>query len=467
MPSKRITKEQRDPGASAQVIREMQNLRSAIRGRIGFRGSHGPKSARSVQISVSMASTQQIQAPSLSHPEIGSASALVRRALRWGAALVVTAAAAAFGVRAWNAPTQTHVHFQSAAVNRGALTAKITASGTLSALVTVSVGSQVSGRIQSLSADFGVRVTKGQVIARIEPSFFRAAVAQARANHAAATAALARARAQVKNAEKQFLRSSALYAASVGSEADKDTAEAALGVATADVDAAKSTILQARAALEQAELNLRYATIVSPIDGIVISRNVDVGQTVAATLQAPTLFSIAQDLAKMQVDTNVAEADVGRIHAGMGVTFTVDAYPTVVFQGKVRQVRDNAQTIQNVVTYDAVIDVDNSSGLLKPGMTASVSVVYAERSNAVRVPNAALRFRPDTATLAAMPGTTVPATSRADDRVVWVLRGDKASPLVVQTGISDGTFTEVVGGGVSPGELAVLEASVDGAKKGP
>ncbi|HEX7672027.1 MAG TPA: efflux RND transporter periplasmic adaptor subunit [Polyangiaceae bacterium] len=397
----------------------------------------------------------------------GPASPFLRKAARWAAALLLAGAAAAVAVRLANRPAPSPVHFQSAVVDQGPIAAKITATGTVSALVTVSVGSQVSGRIQALSADFGAHVKKGQVVARIEPSFFRAATAQARANHAAASATLARARAQVKNAEKQFQRASVLEAQGVGSAAEKDTAEAALGVANADVDAAKSSILQASAALEQAELNLRYATIVSPIDGVVISRNVDVGQTVAATLQAPTLFIIAQDLAHMQVDTNVAEADVGRVRAGMDVTFTVDAYPTSVFKGKVRQVRDNAQTIQNVVTYDAVIDVDNSSGFLKPGMTASVSVVYAERASALRVPNAALRFKPDAATVATMPGISVPVLSRPDERLLWVLQGDKATPSIVGIGISDTASTEIVRGSVSAGEHVVVEASVNGTKKGP
>lgn len=414
-----------------------------------------------------MASSQGIRGLTSSHPAFGAAVRTLRRALRWVAGLALVTVAAVFGLRALKAPSHVRVHFQTAAIDRGPLTAKITASGTLSALVTVSVGSQVSGKIQSLSADFGARVTKGQVIARIEPSFFQAAVAQARANHAAASASLARARAQVKNAEKQFTRASALYASGVGNAADRDTTEAALGVARADVDAAKSAILQTKAALDQTELNLHYATIVSPIDGVVISRNVDVGQTVAATLQAPILFSIAQDLSKMQVDTNVAEADVGKVHAGMDVTFTVDAYPTTVFHGKVRQVRDNAQTIQNVVTYDAVIDVDNSSGLLKPGMTATVSVVYAERASVLRAPNAALRFRPDAATLAALPGTSIPASLRLDERVIWALRGDTATPIVVKIGISDGASTEIAEGNVSQGALVVLEANVDAAKKGP
>lgn len=360
----------------------------------------------------------------------------------------------------------TPLRFQTAAIDRGELFARVTASGVVSALVTVSVGSQVSGRIASLHADFGSRVTKGQVVAKIEPSLFRAAVAQARANRVAASAALARAYAQVVNADRQYVRAKALQSEGLTSSAELDTREAELGVARADVDSAEATVLQAKAALEQAELNLHYTTIVSPIDGVVISRNVDVGQTVAATLQAPTLFTIAQDLTRMQVDTNLAEADVGRVQRGMSVTFRVDAYPSRVFEGTVRQVRDNAQTIQNVVTYDAVIDVDNSERLLKPGMTANVIVVYAHRQNVVRISNMALRFRPDRSTLSAMHGEAIRALENADERLVWMLRDGRAVPAIVRIGVSDGNNTEIVEGPVRASELAITEATADETNRG-
>lgn len=358
------------------------------------------------------------------------------------------------------------VHFETAAVDHGAIAAKVTATGALSALVTVQVGSQVSGRIDTLSADYGSKVKKGQTIATIEPSFFRAAVAQSRANYATAVAAQEKARAHILLADKTYKRTKALKDASIMTQADLDAAEADVTAATAEAHSAEAMMGQAKAALDQSELNLRYTTIVSPIDGVVISRNVDVGQTVAAALQAPTLFTIAQDLTHMQVDTNVAEADVGKIQAQMPVTFTVDAYPQRVFHGTVRQVRDNAQTIQNVVTYDAVIDTDNAERLLKPGMTASVTFTYATRDSVMRLPNAALRFKPDAPTLKLLGGSE-PKKPALDERVVWKLDGQHATPAIVKVGISDGSVTEVVSNDVKDGDKLVVEAMPTAASKKP
>ncbi len=271
--------------------------------------------------------------------------------------------------------------FETAAVSRGPIQARVTASGTVSALVTVQVGSQISGRIQWLGADFNTVVRKGQVVARIDPSLYAAAVEQARARVLTAAANRQLAESQRTNAQVQAERNRALRKESLVSQSALDDSETALHVAEAQARAAAAQEADARATLHQAEINLAYTTIVAPIDGVVISRNVDVGQTVAATLQSPTLFLVAQDLRKMQVDTNVAEADVGRIAAEMAATFTVDAYPAETFRGTIREVRNAPQTVQNVVTYDAVIDVDNAELKLKPGMTANVTVVYADRSD--------------------------------------------------------------------------------------
>jgi HlyD family secretion protein len=365
-----------------------------------------------------------------------------------------------FGVRAATAPRPVVPQFRTVKLDHGALAAKVTANGTLSALVTVSVGSQVSGRIDSLGADYGSHVRKGQVVATIEPALFRAAAAQAEANHRAALAAVERANAQVVNARRQFERAQMLRAEGLMTGSDFDTTEAALGVARAEVRVAEANAQQAMATRDQSLLNLHYTTIVSPIEGIVISRNVDVGQTVAATLQAPTLFTIAQDLTRMQVDTNVSESDVGKIREGMAVSFSVDSYPGRSFAGQVRQLRDNAQTIQNVVTYDAVVDVDNSERLLKPGMTANVSFIYAERQNVVRIPNAALRFQPDAATLALL-HVEVPPVAAGDARVVWLLRAGHATPVSVRIGISDGTLTELVSGSATETDVAAVELAGD------
>jgi HlyD family secretion protein len=416
----------------------------------------------------SMASPLADSATSFPSPPSASADARHKRRCRLSRLLsraaigLVIVAGVVFGWKAVTAPKGPTLQFETAKVDRGPISSKVTANGTLSALVMVSVGSQVSGRIESLRVDFGSPVKKGQIIATIEPSLLRAARAQTAANYAAAQAAVGRAEAQAINADRQFARAQALYAQGVATLADRDAAEAALAVARADVAVARSNVKQTRAARDQAELNLHYTTITSPIDGIVISRNVDVGQTVAATLQAPTLFSIAQDLTRMQVDTNIAEADVGKVREGMNVTFTVDAYPGRTFTGRVRQVRDNAQTIQNVVTYDAVVDVDNSERLLKPGMTATVVFVHEKKGDVVRVPNAALRFRPDAATLVTMAnGTTPPMPSRSDERIIWIDEAGYAKPGLVRIGISDGTWTELVSGPAHPGERVVVEASAE------
>jgi len=356
------------------------------------------------------------------------------------------------------------VRFQTVTADRGPIAAKVTASGTVSALVTVQVGSQDSGRIQAWYADFNAPVKKGQLIALIEPYLFEAAVAQARANYEAARATYDKAVANSKLDDLTYQREATLFKQNLVARADLDSAEAAAASARADVEGGSAAMLQAKAALDQAVLNLSYTRIISPIDGIVISRNIDVGQTVAASFQAPTLFTIAQDLTKMQVDTNVAEGDVGKIREKMEATFTVDAYPTRTFRGVVRQVRDNATTIQNVVTYDAVIDVDNSELALRPTMTANATFVYATTNDALRIPNAALRFKPNASSVSAMTfGTTqaAPGGSLApDQRVVWVLAGRRASPKVVRVGITDGMWTEVTEGDVRPGESIVSEATV-------
>ncbi|MGA7120537.1 MAG: efflux RND transporter periplasmic adaptor subunit [Polyangiaceae bacterium] len=362
--------------------------------------------------------------------------------------------------------------FQTANVERGPIAAKVTASGAVSAIVTIQVGSQVSGRIEHWYADFGVAVKKGELIATIEPSLFEATVVQAKANLASSKAMYDKATANRQEAERTRTRSLALFNENLLARADLDLAAARASAARADVEAAGAAVQQAHAALDQAALGLSYTRILSPIDGIVISRNIDVGQTVAASFQSPTLFTIAQDLTKMQVDTNVAESDDGKIHEKMEATFTVDAYPTRVFRGVVRQVRDNATTIQNVVTYDAVIDIDNSDLALRPTMTANCAFPYARKDDVVRIPNAALRFNPDSTTIAAMTGAPAQDGDKAspDQRLVWLLRSGRAVPKRIRTGIGDGVMTEVAEGDVRAGDVAVTGALPVGAsasKKGP
>jgi HlyD family secretion protein len=389
----------------------------------------------------------------------------------------VAALAAAGGAWRWRSGSRSGTAaLETARVDRGRIVAKVTATGTLSALVTVQVGSQVSGRIASIEVDFNSPVKKGQIIARIDPQLFEAAVEQARANAVAAQGNVAKAQAQARDADRQLERARVLAERKLVAAADLDTAQAGADAARASVQAAEGSLAQARAALHQSEVNLAFTRIVSPTNGVVISRNVDVGQTVAASLQAPTLFVIAEDLAKMQVDTSVAEADVGRLRAGMPASFTVDAFPGEVFRGTVRQVRNAPQTVQNVVTYDAVVDVDNPELKLKPGMTATVTFVHAEKGDVLRVPNAALRFRPPAGFGAGAkgnaarpageaagrrPGAGGGGVGDAGARTVWVLRGEVPEPARVRLGISDGSLTEVaavVSGTLDAGDLVVTDA---------
>ena len=430
----------------------------------------------------------------------------------------VALAAAGGGGFAWTRNAKPPApKYETVKVDQGRIVARVTATGTLSALVTVQVGSQVSGRIQQLFADFNSQVKKGQVIAKIDPELFKAAVEQARANHTAAKGNLEKSQALAVEAERQYERSKALAEKQLIATADRDTAESTAAAARAQVSASQGAVAQANASLHQAEVNLDYSTIKSPIDGVVISRSVDVGQTVAASLSAPTLFTIAEDLGKMQVDTSVAEADVGKLRPEMQATFLVDAYPQERFRGRVRQIRNAPQNVQNVVTYDAVIDVDNPDLKLKPGMTANVTFIYAEKNDALRVPNSALRFRapteltkkaepaassanaassePGAAGSAERPasperprqargegrggegrsgegrgggGSRFGPRDEPDQRTVWVLPalGEPRS-VRIRTGISDGTLTEVIEGDLHAGDALITEMSTGTDDKPP
>ena len=383
--------------------------------------------------------------------------------------------------------------FETVAIDRGPITAKVTATGTLSALVTVQVGTQVSGRIKEILVDFNSPVKKGQVIARIEPALFQAAMESARANYLAAQGSIAKLEAQAENAKLQFDRAEQLFERKAIAQADLDTARATMRAANGDVVAAKGNMAQAQAALNQAKVNLDYTTIVSPTTGVVISRSVDVGQTVAASLSAPTLFLIAEDLTKMQVDTSVAEADIGKLKAEMDATFTVDAFPSRTFKGKIRQIRNAPQTQQNVVTYDAVIDVSNPGLELRPGMTANVTFIYDHRDSALRVANAALRFQPPPELARAAwgggggpgqkgggqrgPGSGEGGGRRMgggrpgggggetpDRRMLWVLRGPTPTPVRVRAGVSDGTNTEIETTELHEGDRVVTDAEMPGSE---
>jgi HlyD family secretion protein len=392
-----------------------------------------------------------------------SRSRRVVRALLWGAivALIFGAIALVYYRRTHSAPV---MHYETAGVDRATIAAKVTATGSLSALLTVQVGSQVSGRVQELFVDYNSTVKKGETIAKLDPVLFQAALQQARANLLSTEGVLKKDQAQEINMQAIYNRAKLLQVALVMAQSDLDTAEANYEAAKAQIEADQSNLESARALLNQAQVNLDYTTIISPIDGTVISRNVDVGQTVAASFQAPTLFVIAQDLRRMQVDTNVGEADVGRLFAGMTATFTVDAFPNQQFTGRLRQIRNAAQTTQNVVTYDAVIDVENPKLLLRPGMTANTSFVAAQKDSVVRLRNAALRFEPDTQLLTRIgvkdPLQTV-SSQDPNRKKVWVLRDGKPVPVAVSTGVSDGTWSELVEGDVRPGDILITDMTLN------
>ena len=395
----------------------------------------------------------------------------------------------------WTSQNGSNQKFRFAKVERGEVDLVVTATGTINPVINVLVGSQVSGTVKDLYADFNSQVKEGQVIAQIDPAIFQAQVDQAKANVLMNQANLLNAKANLENAkanlvkadvavldakrtldrnlplvEKKIIAQATMDTAQTSYDtavAQRDVAKAQVESATSQVESSKAQVEQAKAALKLAETNLRYATIRSPVNGTVISRNVDVGQTVAASLQAPTLFTIAKDLTRMQVDTNVSEADVGRITVGQDSTFTVDAYPGRIFRGKVSEVRNAPIIIQNVVTYDVVILVDNKDLKLKPGMTANVSVMIAHREGVLKIPNAALRFRPVSAKSESGKGGSPQkvggqAKSSEGDQgkpgKVWVLSpAGEPTPLSIVLGITDGTFSEVMSGDLREGGEVIVE----------
>ena len=431
-------------------------------------------------------------------------------------ALIIAAAAlVSVGLGTWAVVGgQAGVQYRTAPVDHGDINVAISSTGNPNAVVTVQVGTQVSGVVLALFADFNTKVTKGELIARIDPAPFQAKVDQATANLAASQSAVANSQAVVQQALAGIQAANSALAAAqsnvakaqavaedakvkvdrrvimVGQGADSKedletaqttyksavadhtalvaqqqavedsvkVAQAQLNVANSLVGANQSQVKQFTAALQSAQLDLDHTSITAPVTGVVVSRNVDVGQTVAASLAAPTLFLIAQDLTKMQVDTNVSEADVGRVVVGQLATFTVDAYPGQVFSGAVIQIRKAPINVQNVVTYDAVIGVSNPDMRLFPGMTANVKILVNQRPNVLRVLNAALRYHPATEPAAA---TVVKGGRKgaAPEKAVWILDADnKPQRVVVTTGESDGTYTEVTQGGLKDGDRVIVAA---------
>ena len=355
------------------------------------------------------------------------------------------------------------VRYRTATVERGLVESVVTATGTINPVVSVQVGSQVTGKIQSLHADFNSVVKAGDLVATIDPSVYQARRDQAAATLANTKAAVAKSQADLAQRKRELARINSLLGQQFVSQNDVDVAVTAQQGAQAQLEVSEAQVKQAKAQLDAADLDLKYTVIRSPVSGIVIARNVEVGQTVTAGFQTPTLFLIALDLTKMQVDTNVSEADIGGIAEGKEAAFSVDAYPGESFRGMVKQVRNAPISVQNVVAYDVVVEVDNRELRLKPGMTANVSIVVARKEDALKVPNAALRFSPPQsgrhaglsegpATAAALKKTTTPGQKR-----VW-REGASGDPEAVslQTGISDGTFTEIVTDALHEGEPVII-----------
>ena len=355
----------------------------------------------------------------------------------------------------------------TAAVSRGAIVSSVATTGTLQPVTTVEVGAQVSGIVEVLNVDFNSIVHKGEVLARLDQSTYASALEQARASLTGAQADADRLRVAKTEADMALTRAQDLASKQLLPAEDLETAVTDARTAAAQVVGGDAKVQEAKSAVQSAEVNLAKTVIQSPIDGVVTARNVDVGQTVSASFSAPTLYVIAADLAKMQLSANVDESDVGTIANGQHVTFHVDAYPTEQFSGTVVQVRLNPTTVSNVVTYAAIIDAPNAELKLKPGMTATASIEVARRDNVLRVPAAALRFKPDATVLAEYAANAaVPATSGAT-RTLWVMNGTAIAPVTVTTGATDGTSTEVIGTPLPEGALVVTRAaaaSAGGAK---
>ncbi len=340
--------------------------------------------------------------------------------------------------------TKNRVQYQTAKIKRRTITQVVEASGTINPVNTVSVGSTVSGLISAIYVDFNSKVTKGQLLAEIDPRTFQATVDQNAASMASAQADLANREATFEMAAKTLRRYKNLYAKDFIPKSELDQAESDYKASLAQVNAARAKINQTQAQYNQSLVNLNYTKITAPVDGMIISREIDLGQPVAASFQAPELFTIAQDLEKMQIEVNVSEADIGDVKEGQDVTYTLDGYPNSTFNGKVTQVRISPTTVSNVVTYSVIVTVDNSDLKLKPGMTANVSIITAQNKDVLSVPNVALKFTPET------------SGKKYKTQGLWVKDGLKLKRIDITTGASDDSYTEVNGDGIYEGQRILV-----------
>jgi HlyD family secretion protein len=362
------------------------------------------------------------------------------------AVLVVVIAIVWFALRA------PPIRYVTAPVTRGDVTTTISASGTVNPVITVQVGTYVSGTIASLTCDYNTVVHKGQLCAKIDPAPYQIVVDEDQADLATAKAQLVKDQANAVYTKLASDRAALLFKENSGSRDAADAALDAYNQAAAQVVLDAATVDQKAALLKAAQINLNYTNIVSPVDGTVVTRNVTAGQTVAASLQTPTLFLIATDLTKMQVDTNVSESDIAGVRQGTGASFTVDAFPNQAFQGTVVQVRQSPISVQNVITYDAVIDVANPNLALKPGMTATAKIIKSQSRNVLRVPSQALRFSP--------PGGAKPADPK--QKLVWVEKAGKLVAVPVAVGLDDDSFAEIKAGDLALGDQVVISQAAPG-----
>lgn len=379
------------------------------------------------------------------------------------------------------------ISYKTAKIERGTIVSTVAATGNLSAVTTVQVGTQVSGTIQKLYVDFNSRVKKGQAIAEIDPSLFNASVEQSQGNYLSAEANVQKAKVALADAERTFNRNKKMFSDGIISQADFDAAETAVQSSRAAVAASEGALAQTRGSLMQSKTNLRYSIIRSPVDGVVISRAIDVGQTVAASFSTPTLFTIAQDLTKMQIEVSVDEADISRIKLQQKATFTVDSYPEQTFQGKVIQIRSAPVITQNVVTYVVVVSVDNNDLKLKPGMTANVSVEVARKDDVLKLPPAALRFKPKSKDDAKTRGGSErsassgqrpanggashgggkggPSKGKERSQQVYLLTEGKPVAAAVKTGIANNSSIELIESTLKEGDDVIVEQSGGDTKK--
>jgi HlyD family secretion protein len=372
-----------------------------------------------------------------------------------GAVLLVLLALAGAGVAWWGLGSDAPIRYTMVRVSRGAVTRAVTATGTVNPELTIIVGSYVSGVIKELFCDYNTQVRKDQVCAKIDPRPYQTLVNQAKANLAIGKAQLLKDQASLEYAKINYERNLRLVQTHAVSQDVVDNTKSDYDQAQAQIAFDQATIAQREAQLESAQVNLDYTDIISPVDGTVVSRNVTMGQTVAASFQTPTLFLIASDLKKMQVDTNVSESDIGGLKDGGRATFTVDAFPKRTFQGRVSQVRQSPQTVQNVVTFDVVVSVDNSDLALKPGMTAATRIIVDQRSDVLRAPSQALRFVPSSAaTGRSAPGGAAP--SGDTQAQLWVLREGKPAAVPVEIGLDDDSFVEIVAGTLKQGDQVIV-----------